>query len=52
MKIISNLFKFLFIFFVVTFIIYWFHLDDKLIRGTYTKYMEEYFNNMERDVRL
>ncbi len=52
MKIIFGLLKFLVVFFIMTFIIYWFHLDTKLIRGTYTKYMEEYFNNMERDIKL
>ncbi len=52
MKIICNLIKFLVVFFVATFIIYWFHLDDKLIRGIFSKYMEGYFANKERDVRL
>ncbi len=52
MKLLKGLLKFSFVFFIVTFVIYWFHLDDKLIRSLSTKYMDDYFNNIERDVKL
>ncbi len=51
MKILIGILAFFVIFFVLTFTIYFFHLDDKLIRKLYDV-MSERFDNMERDRRL
>ncbi len=51
MKVISRILVGLIAFFVLTFIVYYFHLDDKLIRKLYV-IMGERFDEMERDVRI
>ncbi len=38
-------------FFAVTFIIYWFNLDMKLVRFIYDK-LQKHYDNMKRDKKL
>ncbi len=38
-------------FFVVTFLIYWFNLDMKLIRKVYDA-LQKHYDNMKRDKKL
>ena len=38
-------------FFVVTFLIYWFNLDMKLIRKVYD-WLQKHYDNMKRDKKL
>ena len=38
-------------FFVVTFIIYWFNLDMKLVRKVYDA-LQKHYDNMKRDRKL
>ncbi len=52
MRLLTSLLKFLLGFFVVTFIIYWYHLDSKLLRKLYFVMEEKVFSQMERDVKF
>ncbi len=38
-------------FFIITFIIYWFNLDMKLVRFIYDK-LQKHYDNMKRDKKL
>ncbi len=51
MKILFNLLKFLVGFVIVTFVIYWFALDTKLVRWL-QPYLVKNYDEMPRDRRL
>ncbi len=38
-------------FFLLTFVVYWFNLDMKLVRKIYDK-MQKHYDNMKRDKKL
>ena len=51
MNILLTVLAVILIYFVVTFAIYWFNLDMKLI-GVVYKFMQKHYDNMKRDKKL
>lgn len=50
-KFLHKLLNILIIFFVVTFIVYWFNLDMKLVRRLYDR-LQKHYDDLEKDRRL
>lgn len=51
MDIILTILAVIFCLFVVTFVIYWFNLDMKLVRVVYDL-LQKHYDNMKRDKKL
>ena len=51
MDIILIILAVIFCFFIVTFAIYWFNLDMKLVRFVY-EVLQKHYDNMKRDKKL
>ncbi len=51
MNILLIIFAVIVAFFVVTFLIYWFNLDMKLVRKVYDA-LQKHYDNMKRDRKL
>ncbi len=51
MKCIFKLLAFIVCFFVITFTVYWFNLDMKLVRKIYDL-LQPHYENMKRDKKL
>ena len=51
MNIILTILAVILCFFVITFAIYWFNLDMKLVRVVYD-FLQKHYDNMKRDKKL